>query len=329
MAQKRRKKKRSKKLRTQRRIILSLVLVIFVLAGIIAISGSGIKRPNADKPVQTDQPTGTVEETDPRKEGFYTVLLCGTDDGNGGTDTIMLLAMDTENNRANLVSFPRDTLVNEDWTVKKINSAYNRGGIESVRKQVNKIVGFPVDYYVTVDLQAFIEVIDAIGGVEFNVSINMNYDDPLQNLHIHFKAGMQKLDGQAAMEVMRFRKNNNGGGYPMQDLGRIETQQAFLKAVAEKLLSPASIGKIPEYIRIFSDHVDSDLSLGEMIWLGNAGMKIGLENMTFSTLPGAASTYRGASYYILDPAACLELINAGLNPYQAPRTAADLDIKTA
>ena len=180
---------------------------------------------------QTPDSSPAGETVSARKDGFYTVLLCGTDDGNGGSDTIMLAAVDTETKAIHVVSIPRDTLVNEDWTVKKINSAYNRSGIEGVEEQVEKIVGFPVDFYVTVDLQAFIDLVNAIDGVDFEVPIDMNYDDPAQDLHIHFSAGMQHLDGQEAMEVVRFRHNNDGSGYPLQDLDRIKTQQAFLKTV--------------------------------------------------------------------------------------------------
>lgn len=325
MAKKRRKKKNSR-LRRQRRIVLLLVIVIFVLAAAIAVSGALMKKPQVDVP-DVEQTGSTEEQESKRKDGFYTILVCGTDDGNGGSDTIMLAAVDTENKEINVASIPRDTLVNEDWTVKKINSAYNRGGIEGVEEQVEKITGFPVDFYVTVDLKAFIELVDAIGGVDFDVPINMNYDDPAQNLHIHFKAGMQHLNGQQAMEVVRFRHNNDGGGYPLQDLDRIQTQQAFLKAVADKLFSLQSVIKVPEFARIFFDNVKSDLALGEMVWFGNQALEIGTENIHFSTLPGEAMTVYGGSYYVLDKDACLDLINTSLNPYKEDLTAADLDIR--
>ncbi len=313
--------------RMQRRIVLLLVVTVFVLAAVIAVSDGVIKKPQVNQP-DVEQLSSTGEEQSLRKDGFYTVLVCGTDDGNGGSDTIMLAAVDTENKTVNVVSFPRDTLVNEDWTVKKINSAYNRSGIDGVKEQVEKI-GFPVDFYVTVDLKAFIQLVDAIGGVDFEVPINMNYDDPMQNLHIHYTAGMQHLSGQQAMEVVRFRHNNNGGGYPMQDLGRIETQQAFLKTVANKMFSLSSVIKIPEFARIFFDNVKSDLKLGEMIWFGNQLLEIGTDNISFSTLPGAPADVYGGSYYVLDPEACLALLNTSFNPYNEALTMADMNIRTA
>ena len=275
-----------RRLRRQRRIVLLLVVVIFCLAGLIVVSDGLIKKPQIEDQPQMQQLEGETNTVSRRKDGFYTVLLCGTDDGNGGSDTIMLAAVDTENKEINVLSIPRDTLVNEDWTVKKINSAYNRGGIDAVQEQVEKIVGFPVDFYVAVDLNGFIELVNAIDGIDFEVPINMNYDDPAQNLHIHFSAGQQHLDGEEAMEVVRFRHNNDGSGYPMQDLDRIKTQQAFLKAVADKLFSLQSVIKIPEFARIFSENVTSsdNLSLGNMIWFGNQALNIGTENIHFTTL---------------------------------------------
>ena len=327
MAQKKRKKK-SRRVRRERRIVLFLVLVIFILAGAIAVSNTLIKKPQINMP-PADQMGSTQDANSLRREGVYNILVCGTDDGNGGTDTIMLTSVDTEAKSVHVVSIPRDTLVNEDWTVKKINSAFNRGGIEGVAEQVEKIMGFPVDFYVTIDLKAFIEMVDAIGGVDFEVPIDMNYDDPTQDLHIHFKAGMQHLDGQQAMEVVRFRHNNDGSGYPLQDLDRIKTQQAFMKVVAEKVFSLTGVMKIPEFARILSDNVKTDMQLGEMVWFGNEVLSIGMENIQFSTLPGGAKNHVfGGSYYVLDPAACLEQVNSGLNPYKEPLSAADLDIKT-
>ena len=324
----RKKRRKNRKLRAQRRIVLMLVLVIFVLAGVIAVSDGLIRKPQVDQPDVNRINASTGEENSLRKDGFYTILVCGIDDGNGGSDTMMLAAVDTENKTVNVASIPRDTMVNEDWTVKKMNSAYNRGGIDEVKKQVEKITGFPVDFYVTVDLNAFVDLVDAIGGVDFDVPIDMNYDDPLQDLHIHFKAGMQHLDGKQAMGVVRFRHNNNGGGYPMQDLDRIKTQQAFLKTVADKMFSLQSVIKIPEFARIFFENVKSDLQLGEMVWFGNQINAIGSENIHFTTLPGEAKDVYGGSYYVLDREACLELFNSSFNPYKEDMSLADLNIKT-
>lgn len=324
---KRKRKKKTSRLRRQRRIVLLLLVIVFILAGVIAVSESIIRAPQVPQESPAQQPSNLTETDSLRKAGVYNVLVCGVDDGNGGSDTIMLASMHTEEQKVTVVSIPRDTLVNEDWTVKKINSAYNRGGVDRVEEQVEKLLGIPVDFYVTVDLNAFVELVDAIGGVDFDVPIDMNYDDPLQDLHIHFTAGMQHLDGKSAMGVVRFRHNNNGGGYPMQDLDRIKTQQAFLKTVAEQLFSLESVVKVPEFARIFSSNVNSNLEVGEMIWFGNQILSIGTENITFTTLPGQAKTVYGGSYYVVDKDECLTLVNESLNPYKTDISASDMDIK--
>ena len=322
MAQRSRKRKRkNSKLRRQRRIILLMVVIIFVLAGVIAVSNSVVRKPQVDVPA-VDTLNSTEETVSARKDGFYTILICGTDDGNGGSDTIMLASVDTENKAINVVSIPRDTLVNEDWTVKKINSAYNRSGIEGVEEQVAKIVGFKPDFYVTVDLKGFIELVDAIDGIDFEVPINMNYDDPAQNLHIHFTAGMQHLNGQQAMEVVRFRHNNDGSGYGSEDIGRMQTQQNFLKAVAQQTLTLSNVDKVGEFAKIFQQYVDTDLSLGNLAWLGKEAISMGVDKISFSTLP---NEWR-SPYIYLDPDATLELVNQYLNPYVEDRTMEDLDI---
>ena len=114
---------------------------------------------------------------------------------------------------------------------RKINYAYNLGGMDQMRETVSDALGIPVDFTVEVNLKAFVKLVDEIGGVDFEVPLNMNYDDPYQDLHIHLKKGMQHLDGQNALKVVRFRHNNDGSGYGTEDIGRIGTQQAFLKVM--------------------------------------------------------------------------------------------------
>ena len=170
-------------------------------------------------------------------------------------------------------------------------------------------------------------LIDRIGGVDFNVPVNMDYDDPAQDLHIHFEAGMRHLNGEDALRVVRWRKNNDGTGYASADIGRISTQQAFLTAAAKKLLSPENITNVDALADIFHTYVKTDLTVGNLVWLGKETFSIGLDNITFHTLPGNGSAwYKGESVYALDPAATLTLVNEALNPYDEPLTAEQLDI---
>jgi polyisoprenyl-teichoic acid--peptidoglycan teichoic acid transferase len=183
----------------------------------------------------------------------------------------------------------------------------------------------PVDFCVSVDLKGFVRLVDQLGGVDFDVPIDMDYDDPYQDLHIHFKKGMQHLDGQQALEVVRFRHNNDGTGYGTEDIGRIGTQQAFLKAVAQKLLK---LENIPAMAEVFLKYVKTDLTLGNLVWLGNEALSMGgTDALSFATLPGdGTGWYKGMSVYALEPDAALTMVNAMLNPYVDDIAAGDMNI---
>ena len=121
-----------------------------------------------------------------RKPQFWTILVSGADDGNGGTDTNILVALDVESGKVFGASIARDTKAFINGKNRKINFAYNSGGMELMAETVSDQLGIPVDYTVLVNLKAFQALVDAIGGVDFYIPIDMDYDDPYQDLHIHF-----------------------------------------------------------------------------------------------------------------------------------------------
>lgn len=156
----------------------------------------------------------------------------------------------------------------------------------------------------------------------------MDYDDPYQDLHIHFKAGLQHLSGQQSMEVVRFRHNSdkdNPGYGGQQDIGRIGTQQAFLKTVAQKLMK---IENVPAMAETFLKYVKTDLTLGNLVWLANQALSMGgTDAISFATLPGdGAGWYNGKSFYTLYPEQVLEMTNSMLNPYATDITADEQNI---
>ena len=237
-----------------------------------------------------------------RKPYFYTILVSGVDDHNGGSDTNILVAVDAENDYIYGVSIPRDTKAVINGKNHKINFAYNSGGTALLAETISQQLGIPVDFTVTVDLDGFAALVNAIGGVDFEVPISMNYDDPYQDLHIHFSAGMQHLSGAEALKVVRFRHNNDGSGYGSEDIGRMQTQQNFLKAVAQQTLTLSNVDKVGEFAKIFQQYVDTDLSLGNLAWLGKEAISMGADNISFSTLP---NEWR-SPYIYLDPDATLD-----------------------
>lgn len=254
-----------------------------------------------------------------RKPYFYTILVSGVDNGNGGSDTNILVAADTENGYVYSVSIPRDTKAVIKGKNHKINYAYNAGGMELLADTVSDQLGIPVDYTVMVNLKAFQALVDAIGGVDFYIPVDMDYEDPYQDLSIHFSKGMRHLNGAEALKVVRFRE-----GYASQDIGRMQTQQDFLKAIAKKMLTPVTLTRLDDLCKIFVQYVKTDLTVGNLAWLGGKVIGMGSDNINFSTLPGDWKS----PYIYLNQKEVLSLVNEYLNPYVEDRAMEDLNIPT-
>ncbi len=361
-------KRRSRLTRGQKGLIAAAAVLAVALAGVLAWQSLFVRPDlNAGKtePQETEEPTDPVEEIDwgegtrPRSDGerksqdYYTVLILGRDTGGGGnTDTMLLASYDVTNQKATVMSIPRDTMVNVSWDIKKINSVYNTygggdRGIQALYKEISQLVGFEPDYQVIIEWEAVGEIVDAMGGVWFDVPRNMNYDDPLQNLHIHQEKGYRLLTGEDAMEVLRYRHDNRKNGvtlgYPEGDVGRIKTQQAFLKAMVEQLLKVENVLKVRQFIQVFQDNVETNLTFQNILWFAQAAFLGGLkaENVEFVTMPGNSSAYAysasisrangeysEASYVTPYPNELLELVNTRLSPYKEVFTRSDLDMMT-
>lgn len=269
---------------------------------------------------------GSAFGTD-RQDGVYTVLLVGNDDGNGNTDTIILGRIDTVLHKMDFVSIPRDTLVNISWDIRKINAVYwgtvNSGGvgIEGLRQQIKNLIGFDVDCYAVIDLDVFIDTVNALGGIYFDVPVNMDYEDASQNLYIHVKSGYQLLDGEQAMGVVRFRS-----GYANGDLGRVEMQQQFLKAAASQFITLGNIPNISKVTQILSDGMDTNLSAANIAFFLRQALQCRSEDINFYTMPNSPSMVHSLSYTFVELYDWLDMINAHLNPYTTPITAANVDI---
>ena len=236
----------------------------------------------------------------------------------------MVVAYDVPDQKIGMLSVPRDTLV--DQSVPKINSSLH-GGVENLREVVSDLVGFPIDFTISIDLDGFVELVDAVGGVDFDVPVEMYYHDPTQDLSIFFHPGMQHLDGQEAMEVCRFRKNGDGTGYPMGDIQRSETVRNLMITVAKKLV--ANIGKLDQFVDIMQRNIETDLSATDLTWFVTKAVGVNLDTgVTGNSLPGDGNTsYNGYSYcYELNPAASLQMINQLVNPYNTDLTSTDVNI---
>ncbi|ENJ9655861.1 LCP family protein [Clostridium botulinum] len=238
------------------------------------------------------------------------ILVMGVDIGDPGskeasdpkrTDTMLVVNYNPKTKNINMVSVPRDTRVTMNGKKIKINSAHAINGVNGSISAVENLLGIEINNYAKIDYEGFRKVIDAIGGVEMDITRNMNYDDPSQNLHIHFQKGTTvHLDGKKAEEFFRWRKNNNGTGFADGDLGRIENQHKFISKVVEKVKSPSIIPKIPNILSTIPDYVETDMSPEEIIKYGYAVTKGDKSSINMITLQGEAKYIGNVSYFIYD-----------------------------
>lgn len=309
--------KHPKKRKVRKKAILIIVCALLILiAGGMAMAGLSIKPPSLDKIASNH------EQQEEREDGIYNVLVIGTDKVGLNTDTILVMSLDSVNNRANVMSIPRDTMSNVKRSVKKINAAYaigakkGKGNIDNLKEEVSYLMGFEVDNYAVVNLGAFEEIIDALGGVTIDVQRDMDYDDPYQDLHIHLKKGVQTLNGEQAIGFVRYRK-----GYAEGDLGRVKAQQQFIEAVAKQLVSPATVPKVPKLADIVLSNMDTDLTNGEILWFAKEALEVDMStDLNMFVLPGHAQMVNRLSYYLPDEEETLAIVNEYFNPYATPIT---------
>lgn len=216
----------------------------------------------------------------------------------GNSDTMLLLRFNAGENTLNMLSIPRDTRVEIPGAgTDKINSANVKGGPALAARTVSRTLnGVPIDRYVRVSTGAFRELVDLLGGVEVFVPKAMYYVDETQKLHIDLAEGWQTLNGERAEQFARFRDKTNG------DIGRVQRQQALLKALRNRLTSPGVLPRLPQIIQVMQKYVDTNLSLEEMLAVVNFGMKLEPADLKMVMLPGRFSTpdESPTSYWIMD-----------------------------
>ena len=246
-------------------------------------------KPTSDQPM----PTSTLGSR-------TTIMLMGVDerkDDVGRSDTLMIVSLDSKNDRVSLLSIPRDTRVKiKKHGFDKINAAYAYGGHKLSKSTVENLLGIPIDHYVIVDTGSFSKIIDAVGGVDIDVEKRMEYEDPWDDnggLVIDLKPGMQHMDGATAITYVRYRDEEG-------DAGRVRRQQKFMRACADKLSDPSIVTKLPAMIGEARRAVQTDLSVGDMISIAatlksadesDDGLKTGI-------VPGKWLYIDGVSYLV-------------------------------
>ena len=261
------------------------------------------------------------------KEIKVLILGVSTDTDAELTDTIMIASYNPNTQKANLLSIPRDTFTGKNpkkaVASQKINSLYNINKTpDKTLAAVNELTGLDIKYYVIVKTEALIKLVDAIGGVKFNVPMRMKYTDTSQDLVIDLKEGEQVLNGDKAEQLLRFRHNDPQKGvgmtsYPAEygdnDFGRMRTQRDFIIATLKQTLKPSNIFKIGQILEIANENVDTNLELSFVKDYIPYAVELDTENITSATLPGTTpdvSTTNGVSVFVADKKASKELIQS-------------------
>ena len=209
------------------------------------------------------------------------------------TDTIILCTYNPQKQTASMLSIPRDTFIGRNTeTAKgtdKINSLYTKG-VEKTVDAVEKITDVKIDYYIVVNTNALIQIVDIIDGVKFDVPIDMKYDDETQDLHIDLNAGYQLIDGKKAEQLLRFRHNNDGTSYPGNygdnDFGRMKTQRAFITETAKQIVDIKNLFKADEIVKTVFENIETNMEKEDLYQYIPAVAGFDMEDIVSEQLPG-------------------------------------------
>ena len=247
------------------------------------------------------------------------VLILGVSDDITSklTDTIILCSYNPNTERASMLSIPRDTFVgkNKDFAKNsdKINAMYAVSAQRSM-ETVSLITGKQVDYFIIVNNKALIDIVDIVGGVDFDVPIDMDYDDDIQDLHIHLSKGMQKIDGEKAEQLLRFRHNNDGSSYPGDygdnDYGRMKTQRAFIKEIIKQTLDIKNVPKCKQMLDSIYANIITNVERETIMKYVPYIIEFNTEDIDTQQLPGESGKANEIWFYFHDKDKTKKLIEA-------------------
>lgn len=293
-------KKVKKKSGILKKILLILLVLLLILAGFIVYrtqqNGGGMQGLLS---TLVGHDAETLKELD-----LLQVLVMGVSTDNGGklTDTIIVGSYDPKTQKASLLSIPRDSFVGKSESTAsaydKINALYQKSP-ERTLEAVNQLTGLDLKYYVVVDTQALIKLVDVIGGVEFEVPIDMVYDDESQDLHINLSKGLQTINGEKAEQLLRYRHGNLNkktgryiGGYPEEyggnDIGRMKTQRNFMVETVKQTIQAKNVFKIKDIIDIAYEYIETNVPISVMKDYVPYAINVNVEGIQSAYLPGVS-----------------------------------------
>ena len=248
------------------------------------------------------------------------VLAMG--ESTGMSDTMIVCSYDPKTQQASMLSIPRDTFIGDSKsnakTSDKINSLYNNGrNPEKTLQAVNELTGLNIQNYILIDTDALVELVDIIGGVEFNVPIDMKYDDNGQDLHIDLKKGYQKLNGDQVEQLVRFRHNKDGSTYSyeygMEDFGRMKTQREVIIAVLKQTIQFKNVKEIGNILDIAKQYVQTNMNFSSLKDYIPYAINMNTENIKAEQLPGTAKYLNGISFFLADEEEIQEMVDELFN----------------
>ncbi len=236
------------------------------------------------------------------------------------SDTVLLVSVDPLTTEVNALFIPRDTRVEIAGrpTKEKISHAHAHGGIERAIDTVTNLLDVPIHYYVRLDFSGFAEIVDAVGGVRLTVEDDMEYEDPTQDLYINIPAGEHDMDGETALNYVRFR---NGS-----DIERIERQEKFIHRFVEQVLAIRSIQNVTDLARSVSTHVDTNLPPSRIVSLSKKALSMSTDDVDMEMVPGSADYLDGISYWFPDEAKKEELVDTLVLGVKRPENA-DINVE--
>jgi LCP family protein required for cell wall assembly len=294
--------------------VVGLIVFFITVAGVAIYSFvSTIEVPTSSSAKEQENISAITPNVPIDKTGNrINILLLGVDDGDPGnvesprrSDTMIVASINPTDRTVELLSIPRDTRVNIAGRMgyNKITEAYFYGGSDLAVRTVSEFLQIPINNYVVIDWQAFIKIVDILGGVDLKIERDMNYEDPYENLSIHLHKGNQHLDGKKAGEYVRFRHDELG------DIGRVQRQQYFLEALTNQLLQAGTILKIPSLLTTITHYVKTDLNSYTLLKVANILKDIKADSLHTDMVPGDFATINNSSYWLPDMAAMQKILD--------------------
>ena len=319
--------RKNKKMKTWKKVLLVIFLIIVAIVAYFIYNSIRIK---GEISLSGMMATAAGHDENTRKNlGELQVLIMGVSTDQAGvdlTDTIMVASYNPNSQRAVLLSIPRDSYTGKNTkratASEKINAIYNlTKDPQETLDAVNDLTGLDIKYYMIVRTEALIELVDAIGPIEYNVPIDMNYNDPTQDLHIQFEKGLQEIDGEEAEELLRFRKNDDGTSFPPEygdnDIGRMRNQREFITAVIDQTVTAGNITKLGQILDIASRNLITNVDFNAIKDYLPYAVEFSTENLQTASLPGTTpdlTTTNNVSIFVVDKEETEELINSLFYP---------------